>query len=269
MRDSPLDPAGGLGTLGSAMTTEPPALPPAPPPGFPPVPPRKSGAPVILIVLGAVVGVLIVIAALAAILGPTIVRSTKWPYQAEHFKSATNLTTAMMEFQMEYGSFPDDETAKLVGPKSPYPYVLSGPHSNDYLRQLIAGGFLKSEDPFFIRGMFGRNKPDNRIDNGHALEPGEVGWGYLMDGNKAISQELFNVPMLLAPLTSGGPPGTCDPKIFHGKCIAISPDGAVKFLSISSDGRLRIKDGKPLLETGSGSQWPAGVTPVIRPPAVP
>ena len=224
--------------------------------------------PVILNVIGAVVLGLIVIGALAVILAPLFIRS-KRPPLAIATKSAFNLSVAMLEFQMEYGSFPDDETAKLVGPKCPYPYVLSGPHSNDYLRQLIAAGLVKSEDPFFVRGMFGREKPDNRMENGRALEPGEVGWGYVMDGNKAISNESYAAPLLVAPLMPDGPPGTCNPKLFNKHAPVICVDGSVKDLWISPDGHLRIKDGKLLLETGPGTVWPAGVTPVIRPPAAP
>ncbi|MBN8459090.1 MAG: hypothetical protein J0M04_14755 [Verrucomicrobia bacterium] len=223
----------------------------------------------ILIVVAVVVTLLIVVASLAAVAAPALLRMRKKGNQAAAAAAGRNLSNAMMEFQMEYGSFPDDETAKLVGPKSPYPYVLSGPHSNDYLRQLIAAGLVKSEDPFFIRGMFGRDRPDNRMENGHALEPGEVGWGYVMDGNKAISSESYAAPLLVAPLMPDGPPGTCNPKLFNKHAPVICVDGSVKDLWISPDGHLRIKDGKLLLETGPGTVWPAGVTPVIRPPAAP
>ena len=58
--------------------------------------------------------------------------------------------------------------------------AFKGKWSNDYLGQLIAGGYTKSEEIFYAKGgVGGSRKPDNVISSPESiLAPGECGFAY-------------------------------------------------------------------------------------------
>jgi len=170
-------------------------------------------------------------------------------------------------FHSEYGSYPDRDTAKLLTSRKPHGLDLSGDSSNDYFRQLIAAGIAKSEHPFFAKSAFAKHAPDNSISGTRVLAPGEVGWGYVMNGGSSLPDTSPDIPLCVTPLRPGQP-GGFDPAPFQRKAAVVHPDCSVKLLTIQPDGRVATDNGRILMETGPGSIWPAGVNPVIKSPAM-
>ena len=211
--------------------------------------------------------VVAIIVALAAVAGPNILRMKKKGDLAATTRSATNLGTAMMEFQMEYSSFPSDATAEAVisekGDAKFKVNQLKGANANDYFRQLLANGY-KSEEPFYAKAPYTK-KPDNQRDGADGLAAGEVGYGYIMNGSDAISAEDPNLPMAVTPLFNASTKGEFDSSIYDGKAIMLCVDGSVKPLSIRDDKKANLGK-KSLLETGDKSYWGADIKPVIKPP---
>jgi hypothetical protein len=103
---------------------------------------------------------------------------------------------ALADFATEYGGFPDRETAKAVKENTQTTVKLDGDTANHYFRQLIAAGVAKREDPFYeAKTSFSPRHPDNNMKGAEELKPGEVGFGYLMNGDKAMpSDDPYRIP---------------------------------------------------------------------------
>ena len=111
-----------------------------------------------------------------------------------------SLSCAFLEFDQEFGSFPDDETAtEIIESTGTEIKELTGPHSNPYFRQLIAFG-IQSEDIFYAVHPEGIHRPDKILTAGQALAPGEVGMSYVYGLNTSSDPRL---PLLIAPMKSG------------------------------------------------------------------
>ncbi len=250
------------------MTTVPPPLPPALPPSLPPVaPPERSAVPIVLIVVGAALLVVFIVAALAGLAAPAMVRMKKKGDQMIAMNNGRMLAMMLTDFQAEYGSYPDRETAKQVSSRKKHGLDLSGDRANDYFRQLIAAGIAHSEDPFFATSAHAKHSPDNGTSGPGVLAPGEVGWGYVMDGDRSLPNTSPGIPLAVTPLLPGSS-GKFDPKPYQSKALAIQADSSVGILHIQADGSATTATGKSLFETGPDTVWPAEVHPVIKPPAM-
>lgn len=246
------------------MSTTPPPLPPTtmqPPPSS-----AKSGIPLPLIIIG-IVGVVVVgIAVLAGIAAPVLLRMRKKGDLVVAMNNGRSLILAMNDFQAEYGSFPDRKTAKLIETKTPPPLDLSGDTANDYFRQLIAAGSVRYEDPFWAKTPDSPMHPDNNIMGNEALKAGEVGFGYIMNGDHSLGNDNPDRIIAVTPLFNAQTSGEFDPRPLDGKAVVIYLDGSVRAVPIRSDRQIALGNGKTLLDTGADTLWGAGVTPVIKPP---
>lgn len=112
-----------------------------------------------------------------------------------------SLSCAFLEFDQEYGAYPNDETARAVLESTGTDLLaLTGPYSNSYFRQLIAYG-IQSEQIFYATHPEGIHKPDSIMKPpSQALAPGEVGMSYVYGLNSSSDPRL---PLLLAPMKSG------------------------------------------------------------------
>ncbi len=164
----------------------------------------------------------------------------------------------LMDFNAEYGSFPNDETATLVKQKHPTNINLSGTSSNALFRQLFAAKLVDSEQIFYAK-FDGAEKPDGDIRPGHLLEKGEVAFAYVanisIDDNSAL-------PIAFAPII----PGTkkFDPKPFDGKAVVLRLDKSVSVLNINSNGEALLGGRQKLLDPNN-ELW-NGKIPDIRYP---
>lgn len=197
------------------------------------------------------------IAVLAGLAAPLVIRQRKKADQTEAISNARSFGVALFEFKEEYGSYPDDATAKAVADATETEKV-TGSTANDRFRQLIRAGITPSEWVFYAH-IPGVHKPDGMIDGEHALDRGECGFAYI--GNLVTTDEVAR-PIAITPLI----PGTTrfDPKPFDGKAVILWTDNSVRSLPIDrKSGQVKL-DGKNLLDP-SHPVW-GGKPPVIALP---
>jgi hypothetical protein len=95
-------------------------------------------------------------------------------YRAEAVSNLKQIGLALNEFQDQYGTYPNDLTAK----QHPSEFNLSGSSSNAIFRQLFATDIVHNEGIFYAN--FSRvSRPDGDISSGHLLEKGEVAFAYI------------------------------------------------------------------------------------------
>lgn len=162
--------------------------------------------------------------------------------------NAKQLFYLMIEFDMDFGEFPSDATAKADKDLAGY----TGKHSNDYLGQFFAAGYTKSEEIFYARGGSSTaKKPDNDISTkAKTLEAGECGFAYISGQSTSGNS---GRPLLCAPMTGKGV--KFDPKPFGGKAVVLRLDGAVKTYAINAEGDVVLPNGKKLFENGEDTVW--------------
>jgi len=213
--------------------------------------------------------VIVIIAALAGLTAPMVMKQQKKAATTEATSNARQLFLGLFEFDVEYGSYPDNDTADAVRRETETQLNLTGNTSNDYFRQMIASGHVKSEQPFYAKTTNSPRKPDNVYSTtAEALAPGEVGFGYLMDGDYAFSSSGDpSRPIAVAPLLNNSASGQFDPEPYDGKAIVLKLDGSaaqVNILPTSSE--INIGNTR-LLETGTNTVWGTNTNPRVVPPA--
>jgi hypothetical protein len=223
--------------------------------------PAKGGYGCLIAVLVAVL--LLVI----AVVTPLTMKVKRKSLQVTAMNNAKCLVLALNDFAAEYGSFPDRESAKAVRRNTHTTLDLDGDSANAYFRQLIAAGMAKSEDPFYVKTPYSPRPPDNNMRGAEALRPGEVGFGYLMDVDKAMDASDPNRIIAVTPLLDATATGEFDAQPLHGKAALVFLDGSVKLMTIREDTRkVTVMGRRTLLETGEGTLWGDTIHPVIKPP---
>jgi hypothetical protein len=179
--------------------------------------------------------ILVVILSLAGLTAPMVIRCPKKASQTEATSNLRQVGIALLEFDTDYGRFPDDETSKTVTENFPdHGLNLSGKSSNVLFRQLFAAGLTQSEAMFYAE-VNGTRKPDGDISPGEVMKKGEVGFGYIAGlsskGNPAR-------PLAFCPII----PGTdrFDPKPFKGKAVILRIDNSVTSVNIDKDGHALV-----------------------------
>jgi prepilin-type N-terminal cleavage/methylation domain-containing protein len=211
--------------------------------------------------------VIVIIASLAALSAPMIMRQVKKAAQTEAISNSKQIGLAMFEFENDYGSFPSAATLEDVEESFPDAVVkgAAGGDSNGYFKQLFQCGITQSEEMFYAKAR-GTKKPDGDISSStEALAEREVGFGYLMDGDEGLSTAGNPSRVItVTPLAADGTNFDADP--FDGKAIALKIDQSVSALNIraavgSSSGPAMI-GGKDLMVADF---W-GDITPAIKPP---
>lgn len=211
--------------------------------------------------------VIVIIAALAGLSAPMILRQQKAAARTEAISNSKQVGLALLEFDQEFGSFPDNTTATDVADATGTSLNLTGNTSNDYFRQLIAYG-VQSEDIFFAKTPYTR-KPDKVITAGKALEPGEVGFGYVMQDTTTGQSTSVNSgrPVLVTPLLNASTQWEFDPDPFGGKAVVLQIDNSAQtYIIKSQDNTVTVGGGKTLQQTGSETVWGTGTDPVLKAP---
>jgi type II secretory pathway pseudopilin PulG len=220
-----------------------------------------------------VVGILVVMA-LAGLTAPITVRSRKKPDQTEAINNARQIGLALLEFETEYGTYPDEKTASVVLENTKTTLNLTDLSANSFFRQLIAADMAQAETMFYCKTAFSK-KPDNRFDTPEtALAPGEVGFGYLLNGKSAFkTKDNPARPLLCAPLAYDGKSVSnhrFDPIPFDRRAVILRIDNSFTSLLIDpKTGEPTLKDGKSLLQTGPetirGTDNPTIIPPLPKP----
>lgn len=211
--------------------------------------------------------VIVIIAALAGLTAPMVIRQRKKADQTEAVNNARQIGFALFEFETAYGSFPDQTTATTVTENTGTELTFAGNTSNDYFRQLIAAEISQSESMFYAKTSFTK-KPDNIYNTSQqALAPGEVGFGYIMNTTNAFSTAGNPArPIIAAPLlySSSFATGQFDADLYDSKAVVLKIDNSVTSLQIMKTSKLaQLGGGKTLLVTGDDTVWGTGVTPTM------
>lgn len=212
--------------------------------------------------------VIVIIAALAGLSAPVILKQRKAADRTEAISNAKQIGLALFEFDSEYGSFPDNNTAQDVKEATGTALDFGGQFSNDYFRQLIATG-LKSEKPFWCKTKETPRKGDDVISPGKALEAGEVGFGYVMatqtEGQTASGDP--GRPVVVAPLFKAGTNWEFDPEPYGEKAIILRLDSSATAETIRTDNKyVNIKGNRFLQTTGDETPWGNDMNPILRAP---
>ena len=167
---------------------------------------------------------------------PVILKSYKNENKASAISNSKQVCLALFEFENDYGSYPNAETAKIVTEAFPnHGYDLSGNSSNAAFRQLIAAGIVQTEDTFYFP-VEGSKKPDGNISPGHALEKGECNFAYIAVGSTAGNPSR---PLLIGNVIPGTT--TFDPKPYNGIAIVLKVDQSASAYKIAKDGHVYDK----------------------------
>lgn len=209
------------------------------------------------------VGVFILLLLAAIVFAPVIFKSRKKTDMTQTVSNAKQVYLVLLDFESDYGTFPDDNSAKL-GPKlSDY----HGAYSNDYLGQIIADGYTTSESIFYAYRKGSSKKPDDVISPpANILEKGECGFAYTMVKDAGTIRGLSTkdnpgIPIVSAIVTDDK--GSFDPKSYDNRGVYLRVDGSARSERTRvSDNKVRISGGKALFETGSLTVW-GNLDPII------
>jgi prepilin-type N-terminal cleavage/methylation domain-containing protein len=210
--------------------------------------------------------VIVIIAALAGLTAPMVIKQRRKADQTEAVSNAKQIGLALFEFETAYGSFPDSTTAPTVTTNTGSTLTISGTTANDYFRQLIAAEVTDSEQMFYAKTAFSK-KPDGVSNTTEtALAAGEVGFGYLMKNDNTAFSSAGNSgrPIVVAPLAYPFIAGNFDSDMYDSKAVVLKIDNSVTSLQILKSSHLaQLGGGQNLLQTGDNTIWGSTVTPII------
>jgi type II secretory pathway pseudopilin PulG len=161
--------------------------------------------------------------------------------QTEAVNNARQIGLAMLEFQAEYGKFPDGTTIAAVQAETGKIVPPGTKTSNDFFRQLFAANMAPSESMFYAKSNSTR-KPDGLMGGIHLLEKGECGFTYFLG---AVDTDNPKRPLAVSSMI----PGTdrFDPEPFQGKAVILHMDNSVYSLNIDKAGHA-ILGGRNLMD---------------------
>ena len=99
----------------------------------------------------------------------------------------------------------------------------------------------------------------------NALAAGEVGFGYIMNGDLGFSTAGNPArPIVVAPLAFPFSTGQFDIDLYDSKAVVLRIDNSVQSIPILRTSKLaQLGGGKNLLQVGDDTVWGTGVTPTI------
>ena len=199
--------------------------------------------------------VIVIIASLASLSVPMIIRQKKKADQATAISNAGQLYYAFIGFDEEYGTFPDAVTATDVAADFPDTTVgaANTTNSNGYFRQLFISAQMDSEEIFYVK-TGKTKKPDGVITGTKCLEARENGFAYILDGVDALSTAGNSArAMVCTPVNADG---TFNPDPFDKKAVFLRVDKSVSVQNIKPDGTVLY------MSTGADTVWDT-LTPTI------
>ena len=167
-----------------------------------------------------------------------------WPFffgnrlsanRQEAVNHAKRINLCLIDFDSDYGSFPNAATIADVKATTGTTIPLGTSSSNEIFRQLIAAGH-KSERIFWAKSSISPSKPDNNISGAHTLEKGECAFAYI------AGQSTSGVPTAPVLMTPVDPGKRCFErrKDYDNKAVILFIDGSVKFFPINKSGQVEI-----------------------------
>lgn len=155
--------------------------------------------------------------------------------------NARQIGLVMLEFQNDYGNFPDATTIAAVQTATSNIVPPGTKTSNDFFRQLFAAEMTQSEAMFYAKSK-GTHRPDYQIDGSHLLEKGECGFTYFMGATVTDNPKR---PLVVTSMI----PGTdrFDTKPLEGKVAILHIDNSVSSRTIDKAGHVLV-DGRNMMD---------------------
>lgn len=171
---------------------------------------------------------------LAGLMSPTVMRSRRPADRTEAINNIKQVWLVLLEFDDEYGAYPDASTIPKVQATTGTTLTLGGGSSNELFRQLIAADIVKTEKIFWAKSAITPRKP-NDILGTDALKKGECAFTYIAGLSSSSDPD---APLAMAPVI----PGTWkfDPWPFEGKAVVLRIDGSVRAEAIDKHGHVMI-----------------------------
>jgi prepilin-type N-terminal cleavage/methylation domain-containing protein len=214
--------------------------------------------------------VIVIIATLAAFSAPMIMGQIKKASKAEAISNSKQIGLALLEFDSDYGSYPDDDTLTEVSEAFPNADVVPTgvADSNACFQQLLQAGILNSEEIFYAKAD-GTRKPDGDISSAtEAIAAGECGFGYIMNGSEAYSTAgNASRVILVSPLAAGGG-NTFDINPFGGIAIFYKIDNSAVPVKIRAE--KDAEDGPAIIAGDdflNAKFWGATTPTIVKPKA--
>lgn len=218
--------------------------------------------------------VIVIIASLAGLTAPMVIRQRKKADQTQAVNNARQIGFAMFEFENDYGSFPDSSTLTRLTETFPDSTIkgAAGSDANGFFKQLMQAGYTQSEEMFYVKTPYSK-KPDGDISSdSKALEKGEVGFGYIM--NNAAGMTVAGNParaIVATPLTEDGTKFDGNP--FDKKAVILRIDNSAVSVNIAVPGGDSSNAGPAIVGSSSlmsstnpiwGSDQPTMIKPLKK-----
>ena len=169
--------------------------------------------------------------------------------------NAKQIGIALIQFEMDYGAFPNEKTAAQVKTSSGINAEVKAETANDCFFQLIAGKVAENDKIFSLEKAKDSEHPANQ----KPLEKLEkCSYAYVSGMTASVNP---GRPLVVAPLVKGKT--TFDSQVLGGKAVILRVDCSVVLLPIESDGRVLI-DGKDIFDPAQPF-WDGKVPPVKWP----
>lgn len=153
----------------------------------------------------------------------------------EALNNIRQIGLGLLDFEAEYGRFPDRSTIAAVKAQTGTKLTLDDSSSNMLFRQLIVAG-LQSEKPFWARTPASRKKPDDVFTtDANTLARGECAFAYIAGLTSYGDPE---TPLVMTPMLKGQ--RKFDRSCFQGKAVILFLDHSARALPIEKDGRVLI-----------------------------
>ena len=194
--------------------------------------------------------VIVIIASLAGLTAPMVIRQRKKADATEATNNARQIGLALFEFETEFGSYPDTATGTTaVLGDDPFAPSASVTTAEDAFRQLFIAGITQSEDMFYAK-IQGAVKPDGSFDSAtECLKDGENGFAYVMDAIAGEGLSTGGNPSRALVVTPMVSTTEFDPDPFDGKAIYLKIDNSVSQIRVKDDGT------STLFTTGTDTVW--------------
>lgn len=182
-------------------------------------------------------GISIAFCLLVLLTPPVILKSAKAAPRTEALNNIKQIGMLLFEFDNEYGSFPDTDTAIDVKEETKTPLTLGNHSSNQLFRQLLVGcGPGTGERPFWAKTAHSRKKPDNIFTtDATALARGECAFGYIAGLSSSGDP---STPVVFTPVVRGK--HLFDPDAFNGFAIILHLDNSARPLPIDKHGHVIV-----------------------------
>jgi len=185
------------------------------------------------IIVGGILSIVGLLLALPVVFSRKKGTTRPYPYKAQN--DVRQLHLGLLNFQTDYGTFPDASTIAAVKASTGTGVTLGTSSSNEYLRQLLVTT-MKAESVFWAPSAHTPHKPDNDMSGSRALEKGECSFAYVPG---LSSSSIPSTPVLMAPVD---PAGRCfeRKKDYGNLAVVLFVDGSAKAFPVDKHGQVQL-----------------------------